>query len=313
MEPESPTVRQSIDLARVMPSHVVSTVQEIADYLQHCTPENTAVGPHIICSDIIVLLRTGHSSEDLYSETLASVVEHIRLLESEIIARDEQLQAQFDAPLQHERDLAVQDLKNHKSIFAPVRRLPSDVLLRIFQISIEERVKLDVKTTPWLLGYIRHHWRAVSRTSRTLWTNISLESACSSNLPSGRRSLRNNLLSLSGGLPLSISVCMFHPSDADMFHRLICPGDDRDILWEDIALRSHRLAHIFLMISGSMSPLQTFSCHLPLLHRLCLVIRDVTRTHVAHICRLFPSTPLLQDLAFCGSFHEWSPFPSSSS
>ncbi|SJL14459.1 uncharacterized protein ARMOST_17916 [Armillaria ostoyae] len=107
---------------------------------------DTAVGPHIICSDLIVL-RTGHSSEDLNSETLASVVEHIRRLESEIVARDEQLQAQLDSPLQHERDLAAQDLENHKSIFAPVRRLPNDVLLRIFQISIEARVKLGVKTT----------------------------------------------------------------------------------------------------------------------------------------------------------------------
>ncbi|KAK0434431.1 hypothetical protein EV421DRAFT_1839802 [Armillaria borealis] len=63
---------------------------------------DTAVGPHIICCDLIVLLRTGHSSEDLNSETLASVVEHIRRLESEIVARDEHLQAQLDSPLQHE-------------------------------------------------------------------------------------------------------------------------------------------------------------------------------------------------------------------
>ncbi len=89
-----------------------------------------------MCSDIMVLLRTGQPSEDLYSATLASVIEHISLLASEIVARDEQLQSQasttLNGSLRHERDLAVQDFKNHKSIFVPVRRLPNDVLLRIF-------------------------------------------------------------------------------------------------------------------------------------------------------------------------------------
>ncbi|KAK0212005.1 hypothetical protein IW262DRAFT_1518903 [Armillaria fumosa] len=126
---------------------------------------DTAVGPHVTCSDITVLLRTGRPSEGLeglYSVTLASVTEHIRLLESEIVVRDERLQLQAtspSAPLQHERDLAVQDLKNHKSIFAPVRRLPNDILLCIFQMYIDTRVIPNLRSTPWVFGYIGHYWR----------------------------------------------------------------------------------------------------------------------------------------------------------
>ncbi len=77
------------------------------------------IGPHIVCRNILVLLRTGQSSEDLDSETLTPVKEHIRRLESEIVTRDDHLQTQATS-LQHECDLAVQDLENHKSIFAPI-------------------------------------------------------------------------------------------------------------------------------------------------------------------------------------------------
>ncbi|PBK84028.1 hypothetical protein ARMGADRAFT_1088726 [Armillaria gallica] len=158
----------------------------LSDYRPHCTPADMTIGPHILCSNILVLLRTGQSSEDLDSETLTSVKEHIRRLESEIVTRDKHFQMQATS-LQHERDLAVQDFENHKSIFAPIRRLPSDVLLYIFQTSIDDRVKLDVKTIPWLLGYICHHWRALSRSASSLWTDIFVEnskqSAKTSSLP----------------------------------------------------------------------------------------------------------------------------------
>ncbi|KAK0434447.1 hypothetical protein EV421DRAFT_2039625 [Armillaria borealis] len=270
----------------------------------HYTPKNMAVGPHAMCSDIMVLLRTGQSSEDLYSATLASVIEHIRLLESEIVSRDELLQSQattpLKAPLRHERDLAVQDLKNHKSIFAPVRRLPNDVLLRIFQMSIDGKVDPDVKTTPWLLGYICHHWRALSR---SLWTNIFLVSL-RSHLSSGQRNLRKHLLSLSGDLPLRMDVMIIHiHHHSTGIPGQVCPGDDRDIIWDDIALHSHRWSHITLSIQGGpLSAFQNFSRKLPLLRSLSLSASGLTNYHIG---RLFPSAPLLQDLTFDGTIVLW--------
>ncbi len=69
-------------------------------------------------------------------------------------------------------------------------------------MSIDEMVEPDVKTTPWLLGYICHHWRALSR---SLWTNISLMSR-RSDLSSSQRNLRKHLLSLSEDLPLRIYI-----------------------------------------------------------------------------------------------------------
>ncbi|SJL08070.1 uncharacterized protein ARMOST_11429 [Armillaria ostoyae] len=109
---ESPSPRRPTDT----PSNNLSSMEserstEISDCRLPYISADMTIGPHIVCSNILVLLRT----------------EHIHLLESEIVARDEQLQMQaisLDAPLQHERDLATQDPENHKSIFAP-----SDVCL----------------------------------------------------------------------------------------------------------------------------------------------------------------------------------------
>ncbi len=265
-----------------------------------------AVGPHVMCGDITALLRTGQSSEGLHSATLASVMEHIRLLESEIVARFEQLQLQATSlnayRLLHERDLAVQDLKNHKSIFAPIRRLPNDVLLHIFQMSIAARVIPDVRATPWVLGYICHHWRAVSRSSRSLWTNISVMNTRSSYISSGQRNLCKYLLSLSGDSPLNICTEILRSQFTVLLHRLLSSHGDRDIVWEDLAVHSHRWSHMSLSIKGPVSAFENFSCNLPLLRSLTLLTPDLTNPHIG---RLFSSAPLLQDLTFTGTIVLW--------
>ncbi|PBK86710.1 hypothetical protein ARMGADRAFT_1086220 [Armillaria gallica] len=260
----------------------------------------------------MALLRTGQSSEDLDSGTLASVVEHIRCLESEIIVCHDEIQQpqsqalSLDTRLRHEEDLAVQDLKNHKSIFAPVRRLPNEVLLRIFQLSIatklSSRCSLDVTIVSWLLGYICHHWRDLSRSSPSLWTGMSLISECPSDCPPGKHRLLQNLLSLSGSSPLSIYVEMVHPYDAKTPHH--CAGDDRDTILEDIVLHSQRWSHINFTICGPVSALQDFSSNLPLLRTLYLMTHDHNLAY-AHILRMFSSAPLLQDLAFSGNIVQW--------
>ncbi|KAK0443384.1 uncharacterized protein EV420DRAFT_1029490 [Desarmillaria tabescens] len=96
---------------------------------------------------------------------------------------------------------------------------------------------------------------------------------------------------------------MLHPYETHMPHRPVCPGDDRSIIWEDIALHSHRWSHINLTTKGPMIALQNFTCYSPLLRNLRSVMLDVSSP--TDICRLFSSAPLLQDLAFCGSITLW--------
>ncbi|PBK84056.1 hypothetical protein ARMGADRAFT_616957 [Armillaria gallica] len=160
-------------------------------------------------------------------------------------------------------------------------------------------VEPDVKTTPWLLGYICHHWRALSR---SLWTNISLMSR-RSDLSSGQRNLRKHLLSLSEDSPLRIYIIIHIHYHRTGLPGQVCSGDDRDIIWEDIALHSHRWSHITLFIlGGSLSAFQNFSRNSPLLHSLSLLAPDHINPHIG---RLFSSAPLLQDLTFDGTIVLW--------
>ncbi len=144
----------------------------------------------------------------------------------------------------------------------PVRRLPNDVLLRIFQTSIDEMVEPDVKTTLWLLGYICHHWRALSRSSRSLWADISLMSR-RSDLSSGQHNLRKHLLPLSEDLPQRIYIIIHIHYRRTGIPGQVFSGDDTDIIWEDIALHSHRWSHITpFILGGSLSAFQNFSRNL---------------------------------------------------
>ncbi len=127
----------------------------------------------------MVLLYTGQSLEDLDPEMLALVNKHIHSLESVIIACNEYPHHRDVISCVHEWDYVAQDLENHKSIFTPVRCLPNDVLLYIFQMSFDV-VSLNMQTSPWIFSYICHHWRALSCSTGSLWTDIFLESMCSS-------------------------------------------------------------------------------------------------------------------------------------
>ncbi|PBK58381.1 hypothetical protein ARMSODRAFT_843446, partial [Armillaria solidipes] len=74
--------------------------------------------------------------------------------------------------LERELGNAQRDLDNHKSIFAPIRRLPDDLLLCIFKFA-SHRIVNQLSTpshAPWALLRVCHSWRNTALTSPTLWS-----------------------------------------------------------------------------------------------------------------------------------------------
>ncbi|KAK0429889.1 hypothetical protein EV421DRAFT_1660519, partial [Armillaria borealis] len=58
-------------------------------------------------------------------------------------------------------------LQVYQSLFAPIRRLPLDVLLHIFQLLPVDTVNLN--STPWILGNICYSWRSLYLSFPMLW------------------------------------------------------------------------------------------------------------------------------------------------
>ncbi|KAJ7483447.1 hypothetical protein FB451DRAFT_106651 [Mycena latifolia] len=64
------------------------------------------------------------------------------------------------------------------AILSPLRRMPAEILCEIFSLtlpSLSEATdcgRFDVKNSPWVLGHICSHWRAIALSSPSLWSLV---------------------------------------------------------------------------------------------------------------------------------------------
>ncbi len=184
---------------------------------------------------IRALIRDGRSAADLDSSSVNSVRQAIPLLESEVISRDQEvtLLKSLLSDLQRELENAQRDLDNHKSIFAPIRRLPDDLLLCTFKFASHHIVnQLSTPSrAPWALLRVCHSWRHIVLTSPTLWSVLAF------NFPHGNwdippsqcLALFRKSLELSGNSSLDIQL------NLDFLR-----ADDIDFLWKRLAPTSSR-------------------------------------------------------------------------
>ncbi|KAK0430507.1 hypothetical protein EV421DRAFT_1934084, partial [Armillaria borealis] len=67
--------------------------------------------------------------------------------------------------------------RRYRSILAPIRRLPQEVLLSIFSLCRESYFgedSLDPRKFPWFLGHVCHMWRDLVHSSPLLWSSVAL-------------------------------------------------------------------------------------------------------------------------------------------
>ncbi|KDQ62004.1 hypothetical protein JAAARDRAFT_150970, partial [Jaapia argillacea MUCL 33604] len=120
------------------------------------------------------------------------------------------LEAQMWA-LQEMRELSQSRCANIESLFAPIRRLPHEVLSGIF----EHLVTTDAGDSdefhfmiPLRLTHVCAYWRSLANSTPSLWSSISLR-------PTNQLQLRqyvpilDHFLSHSAALPLSASISLY--------------------------------------------------------------------------------------------------------
>ncbi|KAK0429903.1 hypothetical protein EV421DRAFT_2025573 [Armillaria borealis] len=176
--------------------------------------ENAKPTLHSTNETIRALIRDGRSAADLDSSYMNSLRQAIPLLESEVLFRDQE-----------------RDLDNHKSILAPIRRLPDDLLLRIFKFA--SHGSGDQLSHPshsrWALLRICHSWRVIALNSPTLWSVLAFNFVDWDICPPQHRTLFSRALDLSKNSSLDIQLNVdFFGTDGDEF------------LWETVAPTSSR-------------------------------------------------------------------------
>ncbi|KAL0958048.1 hypothetical protein HGRIS_000225 [Hohenbuehelia grisea] len=145
---------------------------------------------------------------------------------------------------QHERDLAVCEaeierlicrrrelrtsVERFKSALAPIQNMPTEILLRIMELTLGSGRRISVSeprqllASPWVFGLICRRWRYIALSAPTLWCRLAINPYSLHYHPwTGASSALDNILSRSSDQPLDILVIA--PDELHTFHSEMIP------------------------------------------------------------------------------------------
>ena len=190
----------------------------------NCGVESIGVGahsypplpPNILNSNNALDLSSHMRSQ--YSKTIADIEADISKLDDEM----SRLQMVMDQ-LAAERQSLKKSLEEHRSIAAPIRKIPPEVLSVIFTFCADNSCStsnskcFDVTQAPLQLSFVCNKWRRLAISMSQLWSSILLRGSREHFLGSGegythysKRSIRTEMLSTwllrSGSSPLTLGI-----------------------------------------------------------------------------------------------------------
>ncbi|KAK0421836.1 hypothetical protein EV421DRAFT_1952250 [Armillaria borealis] len=167
-------------------------------------------------------LKATQGSDSLVSQILRgswSLLESDHVQINDEIAELERLGSWYNAQLH----AVLKSLEHHKSVFAPIRRLPRDILLEIFhsvcdswwQDAEEDDIphdSLDMTGPLWVLGSVCGLWRDILHTSPASWARYVL---VKSPFSKDAREILGAYLEHTGEHPLSLVAICYSPNIAE--------------------------------------------------------------------------------------------------
>ncbi|KAJ7034108.1 hypothetical protein C8F04DRAFT_602085 [Mycena alexandri] len=170
-------------------------------------------------------------------------------------------------------------------LVSPIRRLPPQVLERIFSFSIvDAQFDLDTSEMPWALTYICSSWRRVAISTPQLWRKIDISFghwSPSSNL----LHLLNLFLQRSSDCPIDVTVQSDVDSDSHPALEMLMAASHR---WEDAWL------DLPLALFASLGPIKGHLAQLHTLEVLPCVTPDDSDKHL--ILDAFQIAPKLAEV-----------------
>ncbi|KAJ7784619.1 hypothetical protein B0H16DRAFT_1271755, partial [Mycena metata] len=82
-------------------------------------------------------------------------------------AQIENLQSTL-AQLTHQRDEAVERVRQHRAVISPVRQIPPELLCEVFISTLSDPSANKIKP-PWYLGHVCQSWRHAAVSHPALW------------------------------------------------------------------------------------------------------------------------------------------------
>ncbi|KAG7443791.1 uncharacterized protein BT62DRAFT_995822 [Guyanagaster necrorhizus] len=131
---------------------------------------------HITGMYLLPLLRAGFSSLDLDSSMINSINTRIQRQDIEVQSRQKEIASIQSVlqRLQEECDHTVTDLSDNKSLLSPIRRVPPDVLLHIFNLAADDS-EICLTSPPFILRSICYTWRVLVLSSPSLWSKVNTD------------------------------------------------------------------------------------------------------------------------------------------
>ncbi|KAF7336931.1 F-box domain-containing protein [Mycena venus] len=122
-------------------------------------------------------------------------------------------------------------VKSHRTVISVLRRLPSEILLEIFEHCVDPLIPLDPRcNAPWIISQVCSRWRAVALSSPLLWRHFVLVDWRDGNPQSQLRRLSELQLERARHAPLSIRFTLQRTIDVlELFLAVSAQ-------WEDAAL-----------------------------------------------------------------------------
>ncbi|KAF5348993.1 hypothetical protein D9758_012738 [Tetrapyrgos nigripes] len=192
--------------------------------------------------------------------------------------------------LQNKQELLHSRIEQCRSLLAPIRRIPPELLARIFSFACSKSEATDKLDCPAVrLSQVCKGWRELTHTTPSLWSSLSIDLITHDRWDVRLIAMADHHLELSRNSPLDVTLKLRYNCDVSLY------------LFKALSAHSSRLHSLCLYLDDPelLEDPYLLSCrnNLPLLRHLNM--RVICSTFSQKSVDVFKSAPLLEDFTIC--------------
>ncbi|KAF8990590.1 hypothetical protein BDZ89DRAFT_189098 [Hymenopellis radicata] len=143
--------------------------------------------------DVLSVIRSGHAPP---SAAIPCIPARVAVLEARHQVMQDDLACLEGLIAQKRQEIASTraEIEQTKSLAAPIRSIPCEILLHIFSlVDVPPFHALDPRQPPCSFGHVCKFWRTLSRSAPSLWSRVVVWSGMAHTIPSFPSTFLNNI------------------------------------------------------------------------------------------------------------------------